>query len=139
MTQTGRRCKSRIRSVFVLLLIFLAPLPVVSQDRPHDVTDGIGRLPEAEMAEDGFVASTVGLYKRHISPVDGDRCPMYPSCSQYSLQAFRKHGLFMGWMMTCDRLLRCGRDELTIAPTIDINGRSRCYDPVEDNDFWWSR
>ena len=79
----------------------------------------------------------VQVYRNHISPIHGTRCPMYPSCSEYSLGSLEKHGFFMGWMMTCDRLLRCGRDELHLSPEIFVNGEERCFDPVEGNDFWW--
>jgi len=63
---------------------------------------------------------------------------MYPSCSQYSLQAFEKHGFLIGWMMTCDRLVRCGRDETNLSQEIFVNGKLKFYDPVEKNDFWWN-
>jgi putative membrane protein insertion efficiency factor len=79
----------------------------------------------------------VELYRNYISPIDGKNCPMYPTCSRYSLQCFKKHGLFVGWVMTCDRLLRCGRDELRLSPEIVVNDELRCYDPLENNDFWW--
>jgi hypothetical protein len=79
----------------------------------------------------------VTLHRKYISPIDGKNCPMYPSCSQYSLQCFEKHGLFIGWMMTCDRLLRCGRDELRLSPEIVVNDELLCYDPLENNDFLW--
>ncbi len=88
---------------------------------------------------EGFVPAAVDFFRKHISPIDGDRCPMYPCCSQYSLDAFHKHGFILGWIMTCDRLLRCGRDELSIAPAIIVDGEWRCYDPVEENDFWRAR
>jgi hypothetical protein len=77
------------------------------------------------------------LHSDYISPIDGKNCPMYPSCSSYSLQCLEKHGLFIGWVMTCDRLLRCGRDELRLSPEIVVNDELRCYDPLENNDFWW--
>lgn len=80
----------------------------------------------------------VQAYRTYISPIDGRNCPMYPTCSQYSLLCFEKHGSFTGWMMTCDRLFRCGRDELGLSPWITVNGEIRCYDPLENNDFWWS-
>jgi putative component of membrane protein insertase Oxa1/YidC/SpoIIIJ protein YidD len=80
----------------------------------------------------------VRAYRTHVSPIDGKDCPMYPPCSMYSLQCFNKHGFFIGWMMTCDRLFRCGRDELRLSPEVFINGKSKCYDPLENNDFWWS-
>jgi putative component of membrane protein insertase Oxa1/YidC/SpoIIIJ protein YidD len=79
----------------------------------------------------------VEAYSEYISPIDGKDCPMYPSCSKYSVQCFKKHGLFIGWVMTCDRLFRCGRDELRLSPQIIVNGKCKCYDPLENNDFWW--
>jgi putative membrane protein insertion efficiency factor len=84
------------------------------------------------------LGALVELYRTNISPIDGKDCPMYPSCSEYSIRCFKKHGLFIGWMMTCDRLFRCGRDEVRLSPHILVNGESRCYDPPENNDFWWS-
>jgi len=71
-----------------------------------------------------------------ISRADGDRCPMYPSCSAYSQEAFRNYGFLKGWIMTSDRLLRCGRDELKHSAHIWIEGKSHVYDPVINNDFW---
>lgn len=79
----------------------------------------------------------VEAYRNYISPIDGKNCPMYPTCSQYSVLCFQKHGPFIGWMMTCDRLFRCGRDELRLSPEIIMNGALTCYDPLENNDFWW--
>lgn len=82
------------------------------------------------------VPGALDFYKKHVSRVDGDRCPMYPSCSEYAAEAIRKHGLFMGWIMTTDRLMRCGRDELKRSPRIWVNGRERSHDPLTGNDFW---
>ncbi|MCG8548842.1 MAG: membrane protein insertion efficiency factor YidD [Desulfobacterales bacterium] len=62
---------------------------------------------------------------------------MYPSCSRYCTQAIQKHGFGLGWIMACDRLLRCGRDEVRLSPHIKLNGRNLTFDPVSANDFWW--
>jgi putative membrane protein insertion efficiency factor len=35
------------------------------------------------------------------------RCKYYPSCSQYALDALRKHGLARGSVLAVWRLLRC--------------------------------
>jgi len=88
-------------------------------------------------AADTAAGSFLSLYSRWLSPVDGDRCAMYPTCSQYSRQAFDRHGLLSGWILTCDRLLRCGRDELSLAPIIIVDGQRRCHDSLEANDYWW--
>lgn len=55
-------------------------------------------------------ARLILVYQKHISPVDGEKCSMYPGCSSYSAQAVEEHGIFKGALMTFDRLLRCGRD-----------------------------
>ena len=73
----------------------------------------------------------------HLSAVRIGQCPMYPSDSDYSLQSLEKHGMIMGWMMTLDRLMRCGRDETKLAPRVLVDGKWKSYDPVEKNDFWW--
>ena len=53
-------------------------------------------------------------------------------------EAFDKHGFFTGWMMTIDRLYRCGRDELKHCSWVRVNGELMCFDPLENNDFWWN-
>lgn len=73
---------------------------------------------------------------RHISAVDGDRCPSEPTCSSYSVEAFRKHGFFIGWMMTVDRLIH-EADEGRWSPLVRRDGEFKIFDPVENNDFWW--
>jgi putative component of membrane protein insertase Oxa1/YidC/SpoIIIJ protein YidD len=78
------------------------------------------------------------FFQEYISPVDGDRCPSYPTCSQYAQEAVRKHGVLIGLVMTFDRLLH-ESDETRRAPLIRAGDSYRYYDPVENNDFWWSK
>ena len=47
------------------------------------------------------------LYKYFISPVLGNNCRFYPSCSDYSMQAIRLHGVVIGCYLALKRLLRC--------------------------------
>lgn len=49
----------------------------------------------------------IRLYQRFISPLTGAHCRYYPTCSQYAVQAYRKHGFFKGSILTIRRLLRC--------------------------------
>jgi len=46
-------------------------------------------------------------YQKFISPLKKPCCRFYPTCSQYSIQAFNKHGAFKGLYLTINRLLRC--------------------------------
>jgi len=73
----------------------------------------------------------------HLSAVRRGACPMHPSCSEYGRQAVKKHGFLVGWAMTMDRLLRCGRNELSQAQKIWVDGDWKFYDPVSANDSWW--
>jgi uncharacterized protein len=84
-----------------------------------------------------IAAAPIHIFRNTLSGADGHRCPMTPSCSSYALTAIKRHGAFMGWIMACDRLMRCGRDELTHGPTVMTRDGVRCRDTVENNDFWW--
>ncbi len=73
----------------------------------------------------------------HLAAVRRGQCPMHPTCSKYCSQALARHGLILGWIMTTDRLVRCGRDEMKSALRVWVDGNWKFYDPVEYNDFWW--
>jgi uncharacterized protein len=79
----------------------------------------------------------ISFYQKSIGTVNSGRCPMYPTCSQYSSEAIHKHGPAMGIIMTADRLMH-EHDEQDSAPLIKVGGRYRFFDPVKNNDFWWS-
>jgi hypothetical protein len=102
------------------------------------LTSGIEKAWGEEGSPSNPLIWVLGAYQEHISPVDGGRCPSVPTCSSYSIEAFRKHGFFMGWMMTVDRLIHEGKEEAAVSPLLFSEGEWRLYDPVENNDFWWS-
>lgn len=35
------------------------------------------------------------------------KCPYYPTCSEYGLQAVQKHGAFKGSLLALWRIIRC--------------------------------
>lgn len=47
------------------------------------------------------------MYRRIISPLYGDVCKYYPSCSKYALDAFEVKGAVRGALLTGWRVLRC--------------------------------
>lgn len=49
----------------------------------------------------------IKFYKKFISPLFPPRCKYYPSCSQYALDAYEKHGFFKGTLLAVWRILRC--------------------------------
>ena len=46
-------------------------------------------------------------YRAVISPLYGDVCRYYPSCSAYALQAIQQHGVVVGSYLGFRRILRC--------------------------------
>lgn len=49
----------------------------------------------------------IRLYRLLISPLVGDCCRFYPSCSLYALEAVDRFGTFKGGWMTIKRLAKC--------------------------------
>lgn len=46
-------------------------------------------------------------YRAVISPLYGDVCRYYPSCSSYALQAIQQHGVVRGVWLGSLRIARC--------------------------------
>jgi len=46
-------------------------------------------------------------YQLMISPILPSACRYTPTCSQYGLEAIKKHGPFKGGYLTARRILRC--------------------------------
>lgn len=116
---------------FTLVLVCLLVMPTAltaAAEATRNANNHNGQQLEGPFA--------IKIYQKYISGIDGDRCSMYPSCSHYSSQAIKTHGWFKGWIMTCDRLIRCGRDESKFSHPVMVNGRLHTYDPVDRNDIW---
>jgi putative membrane protein insertion efficiency factor len=62
----------------------------------------------------------IRAYQRVLSPMLGNRCRYYPSCSEYAAQAVGRFGILRGLVLAGWRLLRCN-------PWSDGG-----FDPVED-------
>jgi putative membrane protein insertion efficiency factor len=53
-----------------------------------------------------FIA-LIRLYQLVISPWLGPKCRYTPTCSQYGIEALKKHGLLKGGWLTIKRIARC--------------------------------
>lgn len=49
----------------------------------------------------------IRLYQLTLSPYMGRQCRYTPTCSNYALEALRKHGLLRGGWLAFKRILRC--------------------------------
>ncbi|MBN8568876.1 MAG: membrane protein insertion efficiency factor YidD [Ignavibacteria bacterium] len=49
----------------------------------------------------------IKFYQKFISPLFPASCRFYPTCSQYSLEAFQEFGVFKGFYLSVKRILKC--------------------------------
>jgi len=130
------------RIIIVLIILISLSIPCYGGNR-NSFTPWDFNNPEPEekvrvsLSFPGYLLMQgVKIFTKYISPVDGDRCPMYPTCASYSLQVIKKHGFFTGFMMTAGRLIH-ENNEMDYAPLIKVGDRFKFYDPISNNDFWW--
>jgi putative membrane protein insertion efficiency factor len=65
------------------------------------IVRGIALLPR------NIIIALLRVYRAIVSPLYGDVCRYYPSCSAYGLTAVQEHGVLKGGWMTARRLARC--------------------------------
>ena len=85
-----------------------------------------------------LAAGVVGFYRLFVGPAIGDRCVLEPSCSQYYLEASRKHGI-LGVPMITDRFVREPVESNSPRRIRMPDGSWRHPDPVSDHDWWFSK
>ncbi|CAN6275453.1 unnamed protein product [Urochloa humidicola] len=51
--------------------------------------------------------SMLNFYKREISPLLPSSCRYVPTCSEYSMQAYKRYGVVKGTILTAWRLCHC--------------------------------
>ncbi len=49
----------------------------------------------------------INKYQKHISPMLGNNCKFYPTCSEYTKQAIEKYGAFKGVFYGVKRIIKC--------------------------------
>jgi putative membrane protein insertion efficiency factor len=54
-----------------------------------------------------FLIFLLKIYQAHFSFLFRGACIFTPSCSQYSIEAIEKYGLFKGIMLSVKRFFKC--------------------------------
>jgi putative membrane protein insertion efficiency factor len=54
-----------------------------------------------------FLIALIRGYQWFISPLLGNHCRFYPSCSQYAREAIERHGAVRGVWLAIRRVARC--------------------------------
>ena len=70
-----------------------------------------GRLAESARVARNLPAysmiALVWLYRTAVSPFIGPSCRFEPTCSEYAMEALRRHGFFAGLWLSVKRVGRC--------------------------------
>ena len=120
----------KTRKVFLCAALSICGWLVLSTTAPAAPTDS-----DSGIMQD-YCILWLKFYQKVLNKLITVHCPMEPSCSNYSLQAIKKHGPLKGVILTADRLIH-EADEQETAFRIIRDNRLRFLDPVENNDFWW--
>lgn len=54
-----------------------------------------------------FLIAGIRFYQKYLSPLKTTKCPYYPTCSAYAIEAIQKHGALKGTLLAIWRILRC--------------------------------
>lgn len=54
-----------------------------------------------------LIISLIKGYQYVLSPLLGNNCRFYPSCSSYAVTAIEKHGLLRGSWLAVKRIFKC--------------------------------
>ena len=68
---------------------------------PRGVGQALWTLPQ------NLLIAFLRLYRKVVSPLYGEVCRHFPSCSAYALEAVTVHGFCRGLGLTVRRLLKC--------------------------------
>ncbi|MCR4525503.1 membrane protein insertion efficiency factor YidD [Kocuria rhizophila] len=74
---------------------------------PHEFNTSGGVLGTLKQAPQNLLIALLKLYRTIVSPLYGDVCRYFPSCSAYALEAVTVHGAVRGLGLSVMRLLRC--------------------------------
>ena len=54
-----------------------------------------------------WLIQLIKFYRKFVSPMKSTKCPYFPSCSEYGLEAIEKYGAFKGSILAIWRIVRC--------------------------------
>jgi len=120
--------------IFILSIINLSYSGVLRS--PHEFMVTPNHQSVKNEHKESFIKTpliiTIKFYQNFLSPIKGENCPMYPSCSEYGLLSIKKYGI-LGPLKTIDRLNRCGHD-VHLYERIIINNNIKYLDLIEVKD-----
>ncbi|WP_420824241.1 membrane protein insertion efficiency factor YidD [Thiomicrorhabdus indica] len=77
----------------------------------------------------------IRFYQLFISPVIGPRCRFYPTCSSYTIEALKTHGVICGSWLAIKRISSCHPGNPGgVDPVPECGCHCKSHRPVESSD-----
>jgi len=86
---------------------FVSAVPTACQESPTRSSPVPSIARAALLLPRNVGIAILTAYRTVVSPLYGDVCRYYPSCSHYTLQAFQLHGVLRGTWLGARRIARC--------------------------------
>lgn len=64
-------------------------------------------MKESENSMKKLFIILIKFYRKYISPFKSTKCPYFPTCSEYGLEAVEKYGAIKGGLLALWRIIRC--------------------------------
>lgn len=77
------------------------------EQAPSDYVRAASTLQVLCLLPQNLLIAGLTLYRKLVSPLYGDVCRHFPTCSAYGLESVVRHGAVRGLGLTVRRLLRC--------------------------------
>lgn len=84
-----------------------SPATIPSVNEEQTPTPSRHPLSRVSRAAVWLMCLPIHFYRHYISPYTPPACRFTPTCSQYALEALRKHGPLKGTWLAARRILRC--------------------------------
>ena len=132
----------RVLEIFAVLIVFACSVSMV----PHSAngSDLAMKAPGANVrapaSSQNLETSSAAIaclgaikfYQETISPIGGNRCGFWPSCSAYGYEAIKEQGPILGIIMIGDRQIRCNIWKES-GPDYTWLPNGKLYDPPSHN------
>ena len=69
----------------------------------------------------------IKVYRLLVSPILGQNCRFWPTCSEYSIQALQEYGVLKGTKLILKRIVRCnpwGGSGIDVLPKRDAKDKN---------------
>ncbi|MFW0118981.1 membrane protein insertion efficiency factor YidD [Rothia sp. P5766] len=80
---------------------------ILLEKAPHEFVVPTSLTQAALVLPQNLLIAFIKIYRAIVSPLYGNVCRYYPTCSAYGLEAVTSHGAIRGLSLTVRRILRC--------------------------------